>query len=167
MRPTHDPRDGEAGQILALFAGGLLAIIAGVALVVDGGDAYANQRVSQNASDAAAEAGALVIAQNLSGADNVDDDVRSAVSDVLAAMEMDVDASSAEYTTLDGTPLGVVVGEAPNGEVPAEASGVAVVGQRDFGTFFARALGLNEMTATTAAIAVAGWTRSMGTNLLP
>lgn len=166
-RPSQSPNHGEAGQVLALFAGGLLAIIAGVALVVDGGNAYANQRISQNASDAAAEAGALVLAEKLSGGDPSDSDVKSAVNGVLTAMELDADASSAEYTSLDGTPLGIVVGEAPDDEVPSTASGVAVVGQRDFGTFFARVLGFDALTATTEATAVAGWTRELGTNLLP
>ena len=160
-------RERERGQVLALFVLGFVAIVAGVALVVDGGNAYANQRISQNASDAAAEAGAIVLAEGLSGGTPDDDEVRSAVDGVLAAMEMDVASTYAEYTDINGSGLDVEVGESVTGEPPVGAVGVAVDGERDFGTFFARALGMNEFTATTHATAVAGFTQAQGSNLLP
>jgi hypothetical protein len=150
-----------------VFAIGFIAIVAGVALVVDGGNAYANQRISQNASDAAAEAGAIVLAERLSGTTRLDDDVRDAVDNVLREMEMDVAASYAEYTDIDGDLLGVEVGSLGATAPPPAAYGVAVNGERDFGTFFARALGINAMTATTGATAVAGYGQHAGTNLLP
>ena len=53
-RSSARPRDG--GQILVLFALGLVAFVAGVALVIDAGNAYAQQRGVQNGSDAAANA---------------------------------------------------------------------------------------------------------------
>ena len=162
LRRTSPEREG--GQVLALFAVGLLAIVAAVALVIDGGNAYANQRISQNGSDAAAEAGALVLAERLNGANRSDGDVRSAVDGVLAAMEMDVANSHAEYTDIDGDVLGVV---GDGGQPPSGAVGVAVAGERDFDTFFARALGINELTATTRATAVAGVAQMPASNLLP
>ena len=39
-----------------------------VGLVVDGGNLWAQQRIVQNGSDAAAEAGAIVMAERLAGA---------------------------------------------------------------------------------------------------
>jgi hypothetical protein len=157
----------ESGQVLALFTLGFAAIVAAVALVVDGGNAYANQRISQNASDAAAEAGAVMLAQRLSGKPTSDTEVRSAVDAVLAEMEMDVSASYAEYTDIDGLRLGFEVGDGGTAPPPSAAYGVAVDGERDFGTFFARALGVNTMTATTSATAVAGYGLAQGSNLLP
>lgn len=51
-------RSGQRGQILPLFALGLVAIVAGVGLVIDGGFAFAQRRAEQNAADLAAFAGA-------------------------------------------------------------------------------------------------------------
>jgi hypothetical protein len=84
-------------------------------------------------------------------------------------MDMDVANSSAEYTDIDGKLLapGVEVGSKGSGQPPSGAAGVRVEGERDFGTFFARALGMNELTATTQATAIAGYGQARGTNLLP
>ena len=58
---------GESGQAIVIFAGGLVAILAVLALVIDTGNVWANQRMVQNGTDAAAEAGAGVLAQRLAG----------------------------------------------------------------------------------------------------
>lgn len=58
----------RGGQVLVLFAGGLLAIVAMVALVIDGGNAYAQQRSAQNAADSASEAGAAMLVRAVMGA---------------------------------------------------------------------------------------------------
>ena len=50
--------DRERGQIIVLFALALVAIVAMVGLVLDGGSAYAQRRGEQNAADLAALAGA-------------------------------------------------------------------------------------------------------------
>ena len=169
MSERHTPPQKEAGQVLALFVIGLMAIVAAVALVVDGGNAYANQRISQNASDAASEAGAVVLAERLSGVTRGDNDVRDAVDAVLDSMGMDTANSHAAYTDIDGNLLvpRVEVGSAAGNVVPADAAGVAVDGERDFGTFFARTLGMNEFTTTTRATAIAGYGTAQGTALLP
>ena len=49
----------EQGQVLVIVAVGLLAMIAMVALVVDGGHAWGQQREAQNGADASSEAGAV------------------------------------------------------------------------------------------------------------
>lgn len=56
-RTSRKGRDG--GQIIVLFALGLVAFIAGVGLV-DAGNAYAQQRGVQNGADAAANAGTVI-----------------------------------------------------------------------------------------------------------
>jgi Flp pilus assembly protein TadG len=54
-RPTSN---GESGQVLVIFAGGLVAIIAVAALVFDTGQSLVDRRTQQNAADAASLAGA-------------------------------------------------------------------------------------------------------------
>ena len=58
------------GQILVLFVLALVAIIAGVGLVIDGGFTFAQRRAEQNAADLAAFAGAnaLLNGQNATAA---------------------------------------------------------------------------------------------------
>lgn len=51
-------RAGQRGQFLVLFALALVAMIAMVGLVIDGGSAFAQRRAQQNAADLAALAGA-------------------------------------------------------------------------------------------------------------
>jgi Flp pilus assembly protein TadG len=58
LSSTTDPRRGERGQILILFAGGLVFILAVAALVFDVGQNLLDRRTEQNVSDAAALAGA-------------------------------------------------------------------------------------------------------------
>jgi Flp pilus assembly protein TadG len=52
------PGAGERGQIIVIFALALVAIVAMVGLVLDGGSAFAQRRAEQNAADLAALAGA-------------------------------------------------------------------------------------------------------------
>jgi Flp pilus assembly protein TadG len=49
---------GQRGQVLVLFTLALVAIVAGVGLVIDGGFTFAQRRAEQNAADLAAFAGA-------------------------------------------------------------------------------------------------------------
>ena len=59
MQSNARPADGsDRGQILVIFALGLVAMIAMVGLVLDGGDTFAQRRSQQNAADMAAIAGA-------------------------------------------------------------------------------------------------------------
>ena len=63
----HGGPTSERGQVLVLMVGGLLAVVILVGLVVDGGNLWAQQRIVQNGADAAAEAGAIVMAETLGG----------------------------------------------------------------------------------------------------
>ena len=69
----------EQGQILVIVGVGMLVMIAMVGLVIDGGNAWGQQRQTQNGADAMANAGATVIAQSLKGATKTDGDVGCAV----------------------------------------------------------------------------------------
>ena len=67
----------------------MISMIGGVALILDGGNAYAHQRGVQNGADAVANAGATVIAQQLGGAVKTDADVAVAVNAIATANQLD------------------------------------------------------------------------------
>ena len=181
MLATSRPRNGQRGQILPIFVGGLLALIVGVAFVVDGGNAMAQQRSTQNAADAASEAGTVVLAQYLmagssstgatgtcpTGTANAWDlEVCKAVYGSAAANGVAI--SSASYTDYKGDVIGSVGG----GSLPNGAQGVRSIVSKQFDTYFARAVGINSFTASTQATAVTGTITSlcqpgMGCGLFP
>jgi len=162
---THQPRDAAApqrGQILVLFVLGMLVLIAGVALLIDGGNAYAQERSVQNGSDAAANAGADVLAQKLAGLAKTDSDVAAAISSVAGFNTV---TPVAYYTDVNGQPInaaGSVVAlpaaahVGAGGAIPPNAQGVHVGGARTYNTTFARAIGIPTMTASAEAIAITG-----------
>ena len=117
IRPSPRPAQ-SSGQILAVFAIGLFAMFALVALVIEGGNIFAQQRIAQNGADAAATAGALVVAENLSGVSRDGQDVLDAVN--ASATANALATVSAEYTDDTGQPIGQAVGP---GAIPANARG--------------------------------------------
>lgn len=173
--------DAERGQILVIVAVGMIAIVAMVALVVDGGFAWAKQRDTQNAADASAEAGATILMQNLAGVSpaKTDADVEAAVTQ--AATENGTAVDVAYYTNIDGAlidPSGAVTtseasaAEVGDGAIPPGASGVLARNEQDFDTFLARVIGFSELTSREDATAVTGYLEGIcsaaaGCNLLP
>jgi Flp pilus assembly protein TadG len=169
-QPRRSRHGRDDGQILVLFALGLVAFIAGVGLVIDAGNAYAQQRGVQNGADAAANAGAVVLAERLGGATRTDLDVANAVSFSANLNQVD---ESAYYTNVSGQPIdlsgNVVVptsaASVGNGTIPPNAQGVHVGGTRDFGTTFARVVGITSFTAGAEATAITG--KAVGGAFLP
>lgn len=160
---THRQRH-ERGQVLVIVAVAMVAIVAMVGLVVDGGYAWGKQRDTQNAADAAAEAGAIVLAQRLAGVAKTDLDVDAAVQ--LAGVENAIDPPDAWYTDISGNlldDLGVVVTSRADAArvgdnlIPANAAGVEAIGSQTFDTFLVRVIGFDQLTATAPATAVAGY----------
>jgi Flp pilus assembly protein TadG len=98
--------NSQAGQTLVIFAGGLVAMLAAVALVLDGGNAFAQQRITQNGVDAAANAGATALVNNLAvqvGGTLLpvnDSAVSAAVSTI--ATQNGIASAIAYYTTVAG-----------------------------------------------------------------
>lgn len=94
------------------MVGAMVAILAAVAVTVDGGNAFAQQRTVQNGSDAAAEGGAVIMGQKIA-VDNSpgvwtppggwDFAVNSAVQSNAAANGVTV--TGAYYTDICGIPL--------------------------------------------------------------
>ncbi len=165
--PARSDR-GQRGQIIVIAALAMMALIGGVSLVLEGGNAYAHQRIAQNAADSVANAGAAVLAKRLSGAPVGDTQVLAAID--LMADENGLDSYVGYYTNLYGellTPGGITTTSLPaaaqvgpgsdgNTAVPANAQGVQVAGSQAFDTTFARAIGINQFTASAAATAVTG-----------
>lgn len=154
MLVLRRPRTDQSGQMLAMTTISLVAMLAMVALVIDGGNAFSQQRITQNASDAAANAGAVVIAKNLLTLGETDAAVLAAVQTSAASNATTV--IEAQYTDINGTNIGVTVGAAPTSAIPVTAAGVQVVGRRTFDGYVAGLIGLGPFDATTQATAVAG-----------
>lgn len=174
-------RSGERGQALVVLVISLLAIVAGLGLIIDGGNAWAQQRITQAGNDAAAEAGAVVLARNLAGANTPalgwDAEVDAAVTGSATTNGIDID--QAYYTDICGTLLRT---DGTKATSPAEAAlvgggvlptnnntnpdcptatvgpvaGVLVNASREFGTLVSRAIGFTSFTASTTATAVSG-----------
>lgn len=180
MNPPRPPKN-ERGQILVIVAVGLLAIVAMVALVIDGGFAWAKQRDTQNAADASAEAGAVVLMQNVAGVTpaKTDADVAAAVAQVATDNETTV--SVAYYTDINGallTAAGVVTADEASaavvggGAIPPGAAGVLARNEQTFDTILARVVGFTQLTSVEDATAVTGYLEGIcsaaaGCNLLP
>ncbi len=136
-----------------MFALGLFAVIAMVALVIEGGNLFAQQRIAQNGSDSAATAGTLIVAEGLSGKVRTDQDVFNAVKDSADANQLA--AYTAEYTDDTGHAIGATVQDIAQ-PIPVAARGVTVNGNRTADATFARLLGINTLTASADATVVAG-----------
>jgi Flp pilus assembly protein TadG len=129
----------ERGQSLVLYALALVVLVSMLALGVDGGYAYAQRRRMQTAADAAALAGARVVALG-QGAGQVETAVRQYATNNGAA----------EYSW----------------QYIGGGRGVRVTAQTTFNTFFAGIVGLSAMTASATAEASLDYLSATG-NLLP
>jgi hypothetical protein len=159
-------RASERGQVLVIVGLSLIILTAMTGLVIDGGFAWGKQRITQNASDAASEAGAVVLAQKLAGStpSKTDADVLQAVDAAFA--DNSVAKQAAYYVDVQGgllDPMGSVAAstataaQVGSGAIPPNAAGVQAVGTQTFDTFLARVIGINQFTTTAPATAVAGY----------
>ena len=158
----HSPRD-ERGQVLVVMALALVGLLSMTALVVDGGNAFAQQRLTQNASDAAADAGAVVLAQNIGASlvgkplPKTDQDVANAVNG-SATNNGITSPTTAFYTDISGNLLSpsVQVGSLGTAAPPSAAYGVQVNGTKTFPAILTGVVGIRQWSASTRATAVAG-----------
>lgn len=149
-------RHSSSGQALAILALSVAVVLAATALVIDGGNAMAQQRGTQNAADAAALAGAVVIAERMGGADRDDDDVETALENAFD--NNDADMLTSHYVSFNGTVVGTVGSE---GSIPNDADGVRATGERSFDTFLASIAGQPNWDAQAQATALAGSLRGL------
>ena len=162
-RSADRRRRGQPGQIVVLAALAMVAMIGGVALVLEGGTAYAHQRVAQNASDAVANGGATVLAQMLGGGTKSDSDVLAVTSSIATSNALT--SSATYYTDFGGHFLTAGGAIAPDtstaakvgdGVIPAGTRGVHALGSQAFDTSFARVMGITQFTASADATAITG-----------
>ncbi len=149
-------RQSERGQALVIMAITMTVILAATAMVIDGGNAMAQQRGTQNATDAAALAGTIVIAEKMSGDSKVDADVVTAMTGAFA-QNGSTTMGASYYTDFVGNVVGTV---GRGGSIPADADGIRAAGQRTFDTFLAGLVGQPSWTAGAQASALAGGLRS-------
>jgi Flp pilus assembly protein TadG len=154
-------RTGARGQVIVILALAMVPLLIMAGLVIDGGYAFSQQRNAQNGVDAAAEAGAVVLVQNLpfrlknQPQPRTDQDVLNAV--VASASGNGITSTpSAVYTDIEGNLINVTVGSLGGQPPPANAYGVRASGDVAFGTFFSSVAGLTGFTASAKATAVAG-----------
>jgi len=166
----RNSRGHEAGQTLLIAALAMVPLLIMVGLVIDGGFAYASQRRNQNAMDAAANAGAVLLMENLPFSLNgqplprTDADVAAAVVTVAGSNGVLSGDVEAWYTDWQGTRITdsatgneIQVGSlAPLSFPPAAASGVEAIGSMTFTTFFAQIAGFNNLSTGARATAVTG-----------
>jgi len=162
----------QRGQIIVIGAFAMIVMIAFGALVLEGGNAYAQQRVVQNGADAIANAGAVRLGQRLAGVATTDAEVLGVMN--ASAGSNRIDSFIGRYTDVSGKYLngsGMVVtdpalaAQVGAGSIPPNTQGVTLGGTRNFPTFLGRAIGFNSFDASADATAVTG--RLVGGRFLP
>jgi hypothetical protein len=157
-RTIHRRRRGERGQVLPLMAGGLIALLLFVGLVIDTGVAFQARRTAQNISDLAAMAGTRIIANGY-----LDPSLTVTGADVYNAIETNAEingcpdpcAWEGEYVHPTGSGTWASLGPvSPAGAIPAGAQGVTVTTDRDTETFFIRVIGMNQWAVAAKATAM-------------
>lgn len=150
----------------------MVALIAMVGLIIDGGYAWGRQRDTQNGADAVAKAGTVVVQHHLAELGSPTDwHVACAVED--AADSNQVDLVAAEYTDFNGDPLvpavevGACADADPGVAIPPGAQGVRAVTSETFAPFLMQVIGFQELTATADATAVVGTPTGIPGGALP
>lgn len=144
------------GQIVVVFALSLIVVILAVALVIDGGNAWAQRRVAQNAADFAALAGTKVVAAN-ADTSQTNATVQSVVESALSSNGLATTVLGTDYTASYVSALGTLVaGYGAAGTIPAGVVGVQVTPTKAFRTYFLGVVGVTSFNASATATAKYG-----------
>ena len=152
-------RSAERGQILVIVAGGMIALLLLVGLVLDGGIALLNQRDGQNTADVASLAATRMIADHY-----VDPAITYTRADIHAEIEASAQDNgctgtgtpctwTAEFVDLALADVGEVT--ATGAPIPTGAVGVRVNVHREPATFLASLANISHWDVDTQAIAIA------------
>jgi hypothetical protein len=176
-------RPAQRGQVLVMFAGGLIALIAVVGLVIDGGNVFFNRRDDQNASDLASLAGTkrlydyYVSNSVYTATDNPYTKIAASLAEngcvtangcewtaryvgARSGQTYPVLGTVASYTSGDIAPPGAILG--------AKALGIQVDVRTQPRTFFLGVFGQGSWDVRTSATAMTGALTSVPPNgLLP
>lgn len=149
-------RDERRGQIVVVFALSLVALILAVGLVIDGGNAWSQRRIAQNAADFAALAGTKVVAAS-AGTPQTNANVQLAVETSLATNGLSSPALGTNYTASYVDSAGTLVaGYGSSGNVPSAVIGVQVTPTKTFRTYFLGVAGVTSFNASATATAKSG-----------
>jgi Putative Flp pilus-assembly TadE/G-like len=154
----------QGGQILVLFTMSVVVLLLGAGLVVDGGFAFNQRRISQNAADFAAMAGTRIIGEWRTGVPagaGTAANVQAAITATLNANQADLE--TAKYIDTSGNSLGNVVGAT---SIPSNAWGVVVGAKATWRPFFLGIVGMDHWTASSTATAFTPGA-SVGGGVLP
>lgn len=171
----HWSRRTQAGQSLPIIALVIVVIIGMVALAVDVGNAYGQQRRVQNITNAGALAGMNSVVAN-----QTNRDVCTNVQRTLSGNRVDTGSSNYEYdvhyvfagTSTEpqlvcrwtGTTLVYAPGMNMDGTPPQNIVRVQVTAREHVDTFFARVVGQNQLTVNANGSACLG---TYGPNVYP
>ena len=142
-------KDRENGQSIIVIALAVVVLLALVALVVDVGNAYAHRRMVQNATDAAALAGARRLAERSIGEPVLEIQVLNDIETYAEKNGLEREVVRAWFISAEGERLETV--DPWLGPAPGDAEGVEVWGDLPFSTYFAHLLGFPQLTAGTKA----------------
>lgn len=156
-------RHAERGQVLAIVAGGAIALILLMGLVLDGGLAFLNRRDGQNTSDVMALAGTKFVADTHRAKPQADPSITTTFEALRrTAMANDCAAGGAVPCTWQawyvvGGPTGPVDSSkvTAGSAVPANALGVRVAVNRQPRTFVVGFVGIANWAVDTEATAIA------------
>jgi Flp pilus assembly protein TadG len=158
----HADRRNERGQILVIVAGGAIALLLLMGLVIDGGVALFNRRDAQNSSDVMALAGTKYVADAQQGKTRIDASTWAALTRSAAANDCvatgPVPCTWQAWFVAKGAAGPVDIAGGPlnsSSTVPANALGVRVAVRRLPGTFVVGLAGINKWDVNTQATAVA------------
>jgi Flp pilus assembly protein TadG len=152
MRHRH--RHDQRGQILVIVAGGIVGIMAMLALVLEGGSLVLNRRDGQNQADLAALAGTQVLARERTDL-LYNGSVHTAIRDSLASngcSPSDDCEWEAEFVNASLGRIGPVTGSSE----PSGAFGVRVGVTRTPDAIIGRVFAIPSWTVSTEATALAG-----------
>ncbi len=167
----------EEGQSIIIVAFALIALVALLALVVDAGNAYVQERQFQNAVDAGSQAGAIALAQNKNNGQ-----VASAINSYLGSNGVDSSKTKAYYVVQDNLGNHIVVRTSTvdaygqNSPAPTTLTvngaalpviGVQIEGNKSFPTFFAGIVGWRQMQVGGNAASFALCGASGASDLFP
>lgn len=156
---VYRPSGKPPGQMIVLFALVLTALVLVIGLIVDGGNALAQRRASQNAADFAALAGARIVAFKVSGdtVNGTDAYVQSAITNAVVANGGTTPTFGAPNGPRYIDDNGALLGYVGAGSIPATASGVKVWSDRSWKPYFVGLIGIDTWTASAEATATGGY----------
>jgi hypothetical protein len=162
MRPQNHP--SQRGQIVPMFALALVTLVLAAGVVVDGGYAYAQRRLTQNAADFAAMAATRIIGQKLTGRPvgaGTAANLQGAIAEVLDANGAEL--VSARYVDEEGDLLANAM---TSGSIPSRAFGVVVEARSSWRPFLLGVVGAGDWLATASATSFTPG-RSLGGGMMP